>query len=211
MAEDKSILCPNCSKYTYLTVRGSSYEQFQKNGGDRRYYWMGECNNCHFIVLVNSALNASSKIEKTYPKQLAKAVDDKTPEFLKKDLEEAYDCFAISAWRATGVMARRALQLCCIDKGAPSKPLRDQIDWLLSQNKINSDLHDWAHQVRLVGNDAAHPPKDIQSDNKVTETDAQDMLALLEQFVQSLYIAPKIAEQMKLKRNPTPATPTPAT
>jgi len=194
MADQNSIYCPNCKQKTSITKR-SDY-QWPKDS--QTHYEIAECNSCDFFVLVR---RRSGSIQKIYPDPLPKSIHKKTPEFLKKDLEEANLCFAVGSYRAAGVMARRALQLCYIEKGAPDKKLQDQIDWLLNQQIITKELKEWAHEVRLTGNDAAQPPKDITKDEVVTREDADDILTLLEKFVDVLYIAPALADERRQRRN----------
>jgi len=93
------------------------------------------------------------------------------------------------------------LQLCCFEKGAPDATLQDQIDWLLKKQIITKDLNDWAHEVRLTGNDAAHPSKDITKDVPISRDDAEDILILLEKFIDVLYIAPALADERRQKRS----------
>jgi hypothetical protein len=158
---------------------------------------MGECNSCHQLVLVNDFTH------KIYPMPLPKPVDERIPHTIKCDFEESTTCFSIGAYRASAVMARRALQSICLDKGADEKEkLEKQIDYLFSQGVITKDLKDWAHEVRLVGNDAAHPKKP-ENDQPVGEEDAKDVLDLLEQFCQVLYVAPTIAEERRKMRQKT--------
>jgi len=194
MADQNSIYCPNCKQRTSILKRADY--QWPKDGNI--HYEIAECNCCDFFVLVR---RRGSSVEKIYPDPLPKTVNIKTPDFLKRDLEEANLCFAVGAFRAAGVLARRALQLCCIEKGAPDKRLEEQIDWLLSQQIITKELKDWAHEVRLTGGDAAHPPKKIVEDERVNTDDAEDILTLLEKFIDVLYIAPALAEERRQKRN----------
>lgn len=56
-------------------------------------------------------------------------------------------------------MARRAIQNACLIKGAKDDKLHNQIGRLFNNGIITKDLRDFAHTVRLVGNDAAHPIK----------------------------------------------------
>lgn len=194
MADQNSIYCPNCRQKTSITTRVSYQWPIDKGTS----YQVAECNSCPFFFLVKREAN---RIQQIYPQTLPKSIHEKTPEFLKKDLEEANICFAVNSYRATGVMARRALQLCCIDKGAPDKKLQDQIDWLLDQQIITKELKEWAHEVRLTGNDAAHPSKDISKDEAVTREDADDILILLEQLINVLYITPALAKEKRQRRN----------
>src|SRR3989344_9222348 len=196
MADNNSIFCPNCKQRTSIVTR-TSY-QWPKN--NQTFFEIAECNGCDFFVLVR---RYGGSIQKIYPDPLPKSIHEKTPDFLKKDLEEANLCFAVGAYRAAGFMARRALQICYIEKGAPDNKLQDQIDWLLNQQIITKELKEWAHEVRLTGNDAAHPPKDVLKDEAVSSEDADDILTLLEKFIDVLYIAPALAEERRQRRNST--------
>jgi len=193
MADQNSIYCPNCKKHTSITPR-TSINSSKVSGLTHE---ISECNSCDFMVLVHRNHGIITKI---YPEPLAKPLDENAPEFLKSDLEEAYTCFASGAFRGAGVLARRALQLCCLEKGAPDKKLNEQIDWLLVKQVITKELKEWADEVRLTGNDAAHPPKKIEDDEPVSKDDAEDVLLLLEKFIDVLYIAPALAAERKAKR-----------
>ncbi len=194
MADKNSIYCPQCKQKTSITKR-VTYKWPKDN---QTYYDISECNSCDFFVLVQ---RYSGSIQRIYPHPLPKSIHEKTPEFLKKDLNEANLCLSVGSYRAAGIMARRALQLCCIEKGAPDKKLQDQIDWLLNQQIITKELKNWAHEVRLTGNDSAHPPKDISKDEPVSREDADDILILLEKLIDVLYIAPALAEERRQRRN----------
>ena len=200
MAGSNSICCPSCREYTSITVRKRHIvvEGIHYRNIPERAYEIGECNSCsqHFLVE-----RIGNKIKKIHPKPLPKPVDPRIPEFLKKDLEEAYACLAANAYRATGMMARRAVELLCIDKKAPEGSLIKKIDWLLEQQIITKDLRDWAHEIRLTGNEAAHPPKTIKEENPISENDAKDILELLESLVNALYITNHKKEERKQRRN----------
>ena len=182
-----SIYCPYCHRFVELSNRGG----FNSQHGT---YWMGQCNSCQKVVLVN---DASRDI---FPVPLPKPVDERIKSPIKEDFIEARKCMSVSAFRAASVMARRAVQNICLDKGANEKSkLEKQIDELASKNIITKDLQEWAHEVRLVGNDGAHPQKP-EADTPVTKEDSEDILDLLEQFCQVLYVAPTIATQRRQSR-----------
>lgn len=179
-----SIYCPYCHKYVELSKRGEF-------GSQHGYYWMGQCNSCQKVILLN---RNSGEI---YPLPLPKSIDERIVGSIRKDFEEANVCFSVGAFRAAAVMARRALQNVCLDKGAqPNDRLEKQIDWMFSQGVITKDLKEWAHEVRIVGNDAAHPKKPAE-DEPIAKEDADDILQLLNQFCQVLYVAPAIAKERK--------------
>lgn len=189
---EKSIYCPYCRRYTHL------FNRAQWESPECGLYWIGECNSCHKGVLVKEP-GPQLITEEVYPTPLPEPPDKRIAPDIHKDFEEALKCFGISAFRAAGVMARRALQCCCLDKEAKKGNLQDQIDWLFGQGIITKNLKDWAHEVRLVGNDAAHPQKPGQ-DKPITQDDAKTILDLLRQFTNVLYVAPAIAEKSKKSR-----------
>jgi len=183
-----SIYCPYCHKHTHLNKVG-------EYGISTGQWWMGECNSCHNVVLIHH--------REIYPNPLPRPINERIKGEIKKDFEEANSCFSVNAFRASAVMARRALQSICLDKGVnENDKLIKQIDWLFSQGIITKDLKEWAHEVRLVGNDAAHPKKP-DKDTPISKDDAEEILQLLEQFTQTLYVAPAIAAERKKLRTET--------
>jgi hypothetical protein len=195
-----SIYCPYCHRYTALSLaKGEDYSG-NESGHSRIYidgqgvYWIGLCNSCNRAVLVNERSNKTF----IFPSPLPKAIDERVPDFLKSDLEEAGICLSAGAWRATAGLCRRILQMICLDKGAPTdKDLRDQIGDLASRGIITGDIKEWAHAVRWVGNDALHPNKEV-----VEKEDAEDIMNLVEQIIHILYIAGDIARKKIEKFRP---------
>ncbi|MCL4504209.1 MAG: DUF4145 domain-containing protein [Deltaproteobacteria bacterium] len=110
-------------------------------------------------------------------------------------MDEAKICLSVEAYRASAVMARRAMQSACLDKGATKDKLVGQVAELSAKGVITHDLKEWADVVRWVGNDAAHPDK-----LPVVKEDAEDILHLAEQFLHVIYVAPAIALERRTKR-----------
>lgn len=153
-------------------------------------WWIGVCNACRMPVLVED------HGEVIYPAPLPKPTDKHVPEPIRADLDEAKTCFSVSAWRASAVMARRAMQSVAVEKGASKgKKLHEQIAELLASGKITADLKEWADVVRWVGNDGAHPNNEV-----VTKEDAEEVLHLSEQFLSVLYVTPGIAKNLKTRK-----------
>lgn len=196
---EASVHCPYCHRYTSLTptkhpvstdigVWQSVPVAWKRTAQET--WWIGACNHCKEPVLV---LNRG---EKVYPHPVPAPSDERIPDAIRLDMDEAKRCFEVQAFRACAVMCRRALQVACLDKGVDdAKRLELQIDELFSEGIITQDLRDWAHGVRWIGNDSAHP-----GGNAVTKEDAEDILNLAEQFMTVLYVAPAIAGEQKKKR-----------
>ena len=151
-AMERSANCSYCHQYTLFSCRA----QFPSRHGE---YWIGECNNpgCYKSVLIHQ--------QEVFPHAMPKVVGTRIPERAMGDFIEARQCFSVQAYRAAGAMARRALQECCLDHGADADlKLGQQIDWMAEQRIVTNAIKDWAHEVRLTGNDCAHPSKKSEAE-----------------------------------------------
>ena len=193
-----SIFCPYCHKYTSLTATTQNVStgtgrdvivRVEWKDSDEETWWIGITNCCQSPVLI---LEDGDVI---YPTPLPSPTDKRIPESIRQDLEEAKMCFSISAYRACAVMARRAMQSACIEKGTTKDKLSEQLQELASNGVITNELKEWADVVRWVGNDSAHPNAE-----KVTKEDAEDILELAEQFLHVLYVTPAIARKRRTVR-----------
>jgi hypothetical protein len=88
--------------------------------------------------------------------------------------------------RASAVMARRALEAICVDKGETSGILADRLDALKSKGILQPTLADWAKEVRLIGNVGAH----FDPIQTVTMEDAKQLLSFLRELLKYLYELP---------------------
>lgn len=60
-------------------------------------------------------------------------------------------------WDAAAVMARSGLQLLLRRDNADGQTLLKEIDDLASKGRIPPVVREWAHELRVLGNEAAHP------------------------------------------------------
>lgn len=194
MADLNSIYCPKCRCHTNLIYR-TGYERSLMSG-KYLHHSVEECNNCqqHFLTIRSD--NRYGQILKSYPEGLPKTVDSLIADNVRKDFEEALLCQSAGAYRGAAVLARRAVQSICLDKGAKKgENLHKQIKELFDKNIITQAIKDWADEVRYIGNDAAHPNKE-----EVNKEDSEDILELLESLCNVLYVAPARATKRKQKR-----------
>lgn len=195
MTYKASVFCPYCHRFTYLSIvvsiHGAHYTCVYKSEKDSKHWWMGMCNNCKELCLV------VENGERIFPYPLPTPTDERIPESLKDDLNEAKLCFSVGAYRGCAVLARRVIQSCCIDKGAEKdKKLYQQINQLHENRVITEDIKNWATSIRWIGNDAAHP-----NEIPINKDDAEDSLKLAEQFLHIVYVAPAIARERLERRN----------
>lgn len=75
--------------------------------------------------------------------------------------------------------------------------LEKRLKTLALSGKITADMADWAEEIRLDRNTAAH--EDIQ----LTEADAQDIVTFTEAFLTYVYSLPALINSRRAKRNGT--------
>jgi hypothetical protein len=122
------------------------------------------------------------------------------PGSIGADWLEAYNCLGIQAYKAAAAMARRATQGICIDKEAKPDKLVNQVKALVASGSLHPNLGKWADRVRILGNAGAHPGDDGLE--QVTEQDAKDAVAFLDQLLEWTYVAPWRLEQSKAQNQP---------
>ena len=108
------------------------------------------------------------------------------PKNVLDDYIEATSTFNINAFRASLVMARRALQQALEDKGATKgSNLAGQIDELKGKGLLSDATAKLAHGVRQFGNFGAHPNDDLLA--QVDSDDAKLALDITKKILKELY------------------------
>ena len=81
-----------------------------------------------------------------------------------------------SNWDAAALMARSALQLLIRRENASGNSLVKEIDDIASKGLIPPIMKEWAHELRVLANDAAHP---TPGDRGTSEKDARQVVKFL--------------------------------
>jgi hypothetical protein len=88
--------------------------------------------------------------------------------------------------------------------GEAKKKLNAQIDELAEKQIITASLKEMAHEVRLTGNDGAHPGEDGLND--VSPEDATDMIQFTQELFHHVYVMPaKLKARKALPPSPDPS------
>lgn len=202
-----SIVCPHCKTKSHFTDTGKSIFLFEKG-----VWAILLCDGCGEPILAIYKWNNTYAVSefdtgtpqlgmepiKVYP-EIVPDLHPSIPKGVGADYRESLTCFAVGAWKATAVLSRRALQNSVVEKGAnASQPLHAQIDELEEKHIITKDIKDWAHQIRHLGNDGAHP-YDKGSLTKVTRDDADEILKFTESYLKYVYEMPYDLAKKKRK------------
>jgi hypothetical protein len=100
-------------------------------------------------------------------------------------------------WDAAAVMTRSALQAALREKKAVGKNLRDEIDDLAEKGLLPPVMKDWAHKLRLLGNDSAHPEP---GQDPIDPADARDATEFLDFLLECLYTLPHRIDTYRKRR-----------
>lgn len=109
-----------------------------------------------------------------------------TPEGVAKPYLQAERNYRIAGnEEAAGAMYRRTLERALADKYPTVQgKLAHRIDKLVKDHVLTGELGDWAHQIRLIGNEAVHDEGDVDP------ADLTAMRGFVEAVLRYLYTLP---------------------
>ncbi|OXI34532.1 hypothetical protein CFB89_07175 [Burkholderia sp. AU16741] len=114
------------------------------------------------------------------------------PERAARAFDEGSDCLARGSATAAAAMFRRCLEIALKEHSPDIEAwkLEKRIDKLFTEGRITVDLKEWAHRIRLEGNDALHEAEEF------TPETAGEMMEFTRMVLMYLYTLP---ERIKLR------------
>lgn len=94
-------------------------------------------------------------------------------------------------------MARSALQQTLRNQNAKGKNLKEEIDNLFNKGLLPKIMKEWSHELRLLGNDSAHPNNDIVEPNK---SDVYAVINFLDHLLLYLFDLPKQIQEYRERK-----------
>jgi hypothetical protein len=91
-----------------------------------------------------------------YPSSKINFNKEHVPENVLNCFEEAVICHSNNCFTASAIMIRKTLEEICGDRGAKGKNLDERLNSLRGKIVIPEELIEAMHELRLLGNDAAH-------------------------------------------------------
>lgn len=123
-----------------------------------------------------------------HPEPKPSKAPDHVPDGIAAYFIEASDNLKRAAYTSSGMMSRKVIDVSTKRQlGSDSGKYRDnrnRIDALANNGSITRDLQDWAHHVRIGGNDAAH------EDDPFIKEEAEDLLNFTELYLTYVYSLP---------------------
>ncbi|MCC2265565.1 DUF4145 domain-containing protein [Streptomyces sp. CT1-17] len=194
------LVCPHCEKPTLATVTSSA-----GGGGYQEPPYLlelarcGHCQDPFMMVEQDFGEGWDGDPVVLWP-QKRRPLSFKVPDALRREHEEALQCFSAKAYTATAVMVRRTLEGVCLDQGISDaggrhKPLFKMLEQMKDDGKIEGRLFEWAQELRVLGNQGAH-----FTGTAVSRQDAEDGLALAEALLDYLYVLSAQFDAFKARR-----------
>lgn len=171
-----TIECDNCIATVQVEEIGSYVNDNPYDPMDSVKYILCRCSECSSPILIEQELlfvreeTEWGKTKKIYPSSQFH-INPVIPEELQKSLTESIKCHKADAHTATAIMCRRTIEGFCQIKGVAENNLDKSIKKLKDDGLINEQLYEWANQLRLVGNEAAH-----NINSNFSAVDAKDIL-----------------------------------
>lgn len=183
-----NIICPFCGERGNFGLEFSAKKQ-KPNGHKTLYFDTLKCGVCAAFVQVfwSASQNHHGFRAQPWPLKVTSAPSE-WPESVGRYWLQAQRNIKDENWDAAAVMARSALQIALREQGASGRNFRDEIESLASQGVLPAIMKDWAHEVRGLGNDSAHP---VVDQAPTDPRDARDIVEFLDFFLQYSYSLPK--------------------
>jgi hypothetical protein len=146
-----------------------------------------------------AGMDGNAKLLETFPKPVAVAAPEHTPENVGRFYLQGMDNMARN-FDAAGTMFRKSLDAALKKLDPEGKgTLQNRIDSLPEATGVTPAMKEWAHQIRHLGNDAAH------EDDPFTEEEAKNLQAFTELFLTYAFTLPGM---LKARKPPAPITTT---
>ena len=147
-----------------------------------------KCQNsqCKRLFLVTRYRDESTDGEwkfTTVPRSSKKVNSPSIPYYIREDLNEAFLCHSIFSNKATCIMCRRVLEMCCKHFNTNGDNLEKKVEDLLGRIFPNETLKKRAHLIRDIGNEAAHEKIETSYWSEV-----EGMLMFTEELVHHIFV-----------------------
>ena len=193
--------CPHCNTERIGFECGGDY-LIRRRQADLIGTWntLFVCRKCREGVVVKVRGKAGSKSPNTYagelrtqgfdvlgvhPKRQLPPVPEHLRDVIAQDYKEAADSLHRQNFTSAGMMFRKVLQRATTALAAGTKitftkrdDLKSRIDRLADPQLITPAMRDWAHLIRLEGNDATH-----DEDEAFEQSEAEQLQAFTELFL----------------------------
>lgn len=200
--DTSNITCPFCMESGNFQVEHHA-EKKKANSSKKLNFDTLKCGNCSGYVMAcwSAGEYSSGQSRHDYrvlpaPLQLQR-YPEYLPDIVGRHWLQSKRSLSGENWDAAVVMARSALQAALRDKGASGKNLKQEIDDLASRGLLPPIMKAWSHEIRNLGNDAAHP---AETQDPASPQQASELVRFLDFFLECSYSLPHRIDQYRSRR-----------
>lgn len=161
------------------------------------------CNGCKKPIFIRfrNALRSGNDVhaEGAFQVQRVKPqlkINNVKDEAVKRDIEEALDCYSVEAWNGFASVSRRAIQSICKDHDVKGKAkVEKQAKTFIENYDLDSEMKELLNQIILIGHDGAHPHLPL-----VTKERAEKLFAFMQEIIRQIYDLPFLLGESKKLR-----------
>jgi hypothetical protein len=179
------------------------HSERKNTAGKKLNYDIYKCTNCGNLTMIfwSVAIDSGSRGMHDFkcvpwPRQTT-SFPGHWPEDVGRNWLQARRSLESKNWDAAALMARSAVQLVMRYQKAKGNNLKDEIDDLANKGILPPVMKEWSHEVRVLGNENAHPKP---GDKGTTQKDATDAVEFLAQLLVLIYNLPYEIEQYRERR-----------
>ena len=193
-SSDLSGLCPRCGRVAaFSRVAGTPL----KPDGSEQVSIL-QCMGCSdSIVVVEQKVDEQDQYHAFFYKRIHwwptpgwSDLDSDIPTNVATAYSEGMRALSVNAARAAAVMFRGMLAQVVADKGSAAArakhTLYDKLDQMSRDGSLHPSLVEWAREIRLIGNAAAHP----DALDPVSDDEAADLSRLCRELLNVIYQVP---------------------
>ena len=205
------LFCPQCnilieSKIIAVgngVIHSNSINQLDKSDAQftMDHYYLCICPRCDQPFLIKqSIIGVSGEYEIVsdetllYPNE-SKIFTEELPQSVKTAYDQAAKALHTSLFESAVLMSRKCLEAICKIFNSNGRNLNQRLATLYKNGHIDSRLYNWANEIRLIGNEAAH-----DFDTKITSEDARDVFEFTEAILIYIFSLTKRFESLKARR-----------
>lgn len=205
--------CKKCAGETCHEILVSAYRYGESSNGDIQvweHYRIVECRGCKEVSFLKEWQCSEDAVfdergeerlknfQEVYPSRIAgrrelENLYELAPQ-VRSIYQETHKALCNKQSILTGIGIRALVESVCKEKKAKGRNLKDQIDNLVEQGVLTKAGADFLHELRFLGNEAAH---EVETHDENTLSIAMD---IAENLLQNAYIIPKAAERLKKRK-----------
>ncbi len=158
--------CPECGQKAILAAAALPDGESADSAGGHVVWAVRVCPDpaCGALIFI---VAGESGIRESFPPESIDFDSTDIPSSVLDAFKEAVECHAHACYKASAMMVRKTLEEVCADRGAEGDNLRKKLDDLRGKLSLPNEMFDALHDLRLLGNDAAHVElKDFDSIDK---------------------------------------------